>query len=89
MTELEIAKADRAAVEIALNVKADKDMVAKDTEANLRAVDAALNTMNAGTQGIQQLLEKQVCMYMCIDMNDTMSITGLCYGHRPITWSKI
>ncbi len=61
MTELESAKADRHAVEIALNVKADKDAVAKDTEANLRAVDAALNTMNAGTQGIQQLLEKQVC----------------------------
>ena len=47
-------------VEMALHVKADKDAVARDTEANLRAVDNALNTMNAGTQGIQQLLEKQV-----------------------------
>jgi centrosome and spindle pole-associated protein 1 len=59
MDELEQAKADRVAVEVALGVKADKEAVARDTEANLRAVDAALNTMNAGTQGIQQLLEKQ------------------------------
>ena len=43
----------------ALRVKADKDAVARDTEANQRAVDAALSTMNAGTQGIQQLLERQ------------------------------
>ena len=64
MTELEGAKADRTAVETALLVKADKDAVARDTEANLRAVDAALNTMNAGTHGIQQLLEKQVGLHL-------------------------
>eukprot|EP00038_Savillea_parva_P020195 m.30630 g.30630 ORF g.30630 m.30630 type:complete len:701 (-) comp4730_c0_seq1:44-2146(-) len=59
MKEIAAAKADKAAVETALQVKADKDAVARDTEANQRAVDAALSTMNAGTQGIQQLLERQ------------------------------
>eukprot|EP00051_Salpingoeca_urceolata_P015737 m.205528 g.205528 ORF g.205528 m.205528 type:complete len:691 (+) comp18488_c0_seq2:247-2319(+) len=59
MGELANAKADREAVELALNVKADKEAVARDVEANQRAVDEALTTMNAGTQGIQQLLEQQ------------------------------
>ncbi len=36
MDELEQAKADRVSVEIALGVKADKEAVARDTEANLR-----------------------------------------------------
>jgi hypothetical protein len=57
--EIASAKADKSAVDQALNIKADKDSVARDTEANQRAVDAALSTMNAGTQGIQQLLERQ------------------------------
>lgn len=59
MKEIAAAKADKAQVDQALQVKADKDAVARDTEANQRAVDAALSTMNAGTQGIQQLLERQ------------------------------
>lgn len=33
--------------------------MARDTERNLRAVDEALTVMNAGTQGVQQLLERQ------------------------------
>jgi centrosome and spindle pole-associated protein 1 len=37
----------------------EQEAVARDTELNQRAVDEALSTMNAGTQGIQQLLEKQ------------------------------
>lgn len=49
------------AVDQALQVKADKEAVARDVEANQRAVDEALSTMNAGTQGIQQMLEQQVC----------------------------
>ena len=60
MDELHQAKADKHAVELALNIKADKDAVARDTERNLRAVDEALTVMNAGTQGVQQMLEKQV-----------------------------
>jgi len=59
MGEIERAKADRNTVDAALRVKADKESVARDTEANQRAVDMALSTMNAGTQGIQQMLEKQ------------------------------
>mmetsp|Transcript_13507 Transcript_13507/g.34668 ORF Transcript_13507/g.34668 Transcript_13507/m.34668 type:complete len:694 (-) Transcript_13507:52-2133(-) len=59
MKEIATAKADKKAVDKALQIKADKDAVARDTEANQRAVDAALSTMNAGTQGIQQLLERQ------------------------------
>lgn len=59
MLEIESAKADWNIVDAALRVKADKDAVARDTEANQRAVDMALSTMNAGTQGIQQMLEKQ------------------------------
>jgi centrosome and spindle pole-associated protein 1 len=59
MTEIDSAKADRQMVVSALRVKADKEAVARDTEANQRAVDMALSTMNAGTQGIQQMLEKQ------------------------------
>jgi centrosome and spindle pole-associated protein 1 len=59
MGEIEHAKADRNMVESALRIKADKESVARDTEANQRAVDMALSTMNAGTQGIQQMLEKQ------------------------------
>lgn len=46
-------------MELALQVKADKEMVARDTERNLRAVDEALGVMNAGTQGVQQMLEAQ------------------------------
>eukprot|EP00730_Choanoeca_flexa_P016536 TRINITY_DN7839_c0_g1_i3.p1 TRINITY_DN7839_c0_g1~~TRINITY_DN7839_c0_g1_i3.p1 ORF type:complete len:675 (+),score=205.44 TRINITY_DN7839_c0_g1_i3:172-2196(+) len=59
MEELANAKADRISVEQALLIKADKDAVARDTERNLRAVDEALTVMNAGTQGVQQLLERQ------------------------------
>lgn len=59
MTALESAKADKKSVDMQLQVKADKESVARDTEANQRAVDSALHTMNAGTQGIQQLLEQQ------------------------------
>jgi hypothetical protein len=59
VTEVDAAKADRGAVEVALSYKADKEAVARDTELNQRAVDEALFTMNAGTQGIQQLLERQ------------------------------
>ncbi|EGD73122.1 hypothetical protein PTSG_04835 [Salpingoeca rosetta] len=59
LDELHQAKADKHVMEMALNVKADKDAVARDTERNLRAVDEALTVMNAGTQGVQQLLEKQ------------------------------
>lgn len=59
MAQLEKAKADKKSVDLALQVKADKEAVARDTEANQRAVDSALHTMNAGTQGIQQLLEHQ------------------------------
>ena len=59
LDEMAHAKADRNAVELALQVKADKDAVARDTQRNLQAVDEALSVMNAGTQGVQQLLEKQ------------------------------
>eukprot|EP00040_Diaphanoeca_grandis_P031165 m.185994 g.185994 ORF g.185994 m.185994 type:complete len:695 (+) comp32248_c0_seq3:364-2448(+) len=59
MSELALAKADKTEVSLALQVKADKESVARDTQANQRAVDSALHTMNAGTQGIQQLLEQQ------------------------------
>eukprot|EP00055_Hartaetosiga_balthica_P009760 m.39754 g.39754 ORF g.39754 m.39754 type:complete len:696 (+) comp6884_c1_seq1:207-2294(+) len=59
LEDLHKGKADRHAVEIALNIKADKDAVARDTERNLKAVDEALSVMNAGTQGVQQMLEKQ------------------------------
>lgn len=59
MHEIEHVKADWKSVDDALRIKADKDAVARDTEANQRAVDIALSTMNAGTQGIQQMLEKQ------------------------------
>lgn len=59
MDALARLKADRQAVETALQVKADKDAVERESKANQEAVDAALNTMNAGTQGIQQLLESQ------------------------------
>ncbi len=53
------AKADRTSLEIALMMKADKESVARDTQANQRAVDEALSTMNAGAHGLQQLLEQQ------------------------------
>lgn len=59
MHEIQNAKADWTMVDDALRIKADKDAVARDTEANQRAVDIALSTMNAGTQGIQQMLDKQ------------------------------
>ena len=59
LEEVVRSKADREAMEMALQVKADKEMVARDTERNLRAVDEALGVMNAGTQGVQQLLEAQ------------------------------
>eukprot|EP00039_Didymoeca_costata_P008895 m.118268 g.118268 ORF g.118268 m.118268 type:complete len:694 (-) comp14276_c0_seq2:1573-3654(-) len=67
MSEIERAKADRGMVEAALAVKADKDAVARDTEANQRAVDLALSTMNAGTQGIQQMLEEQEGHVLSLD----------------------
>lgn len=78
MEELAQAKADRVSVEMALLVKADKDAVARDTERNLKAVDEALTVMNAGTQGVQQLLEKQVSdLRACVDC--VMSCFFLCF----------
>lgn len=59
LEQLDRSKADRDTLKQALDEKADKELVAKETEANQRAVDEALRTMNAGTQGIQQLLERQ------------------------------
>jgi hypothetical protein len=60
LEELDKSKADHNTLRTALDEKADKELVARETEANQRVVDEALRTMNAGTQGIQQLLERQV-----------------------------
>ena len=68
LEQLDASKADRETLRQALDEKADKDLVAKETEMNQRAVDEALRTMNAGTQGIQQLLEKQVRGYAIEDI---------------------
>jgi hypothetical protein len=56
-------------------VKADKEAVARDTEANQRAVDAALSTMNAGTQGIQQLLERQETQVIRITLANSIAFS--------------
>lgn len=60
LEQLDATKADAATLRSALDEKADKELVARETEVNQRAVDEALRSMNAGTQGIQQLLERQV-----------------------------
>jgi hypothetical protein len=60
---------------ILAQVKADKDAVAKDTEANLRAVDNALHTMNAGTHAIQLMLDKQVSLSLSLDLSLCRGLT--------------
>ena len=73
----------------ALRVKADKEAVARDTEANQRAVDAALSTMNAGTQGIQQLLERQETQVIRITLADSIafSVGGVLRAMAFVLWA--
>lgn len=86
LEDLANSKADRITVETELNNKANKEDVARDTERNLRAVDEALGVMNAGTQGVQQLLERQeeLCQQLAQDVNERATRDDLKHLHNMV-----
>lgn len=74
------------AVMTELENKANKEDVARDTERNLRAVDEALGVMNAGTQGVQQVLERQeeMVQQMVRDLENKATREDLKHLHNMV-----